>query len=118
MPSFYCIRHKASGELMPTLKNGRGYTYWNPLDSEWSDDCSTKTPRLFLTLEHAKGVVAKWAGYRRRVYPTRPLATFSELMQHTSVVDPDFVVRKSSELEIIEIDLRIINDRYQPTGSS
>src|SRR5271155_6022156 len=27
---FYVIRHRATGELMPQPKNGRGYSHWNP----------------------------------------------------------------------------------------
>lgn len=27
---YYVIRHKATGELMPELKRGRGYSWWNP----------------------------------------------------------------------------------------
>ena len=31
---YYMIRHKASGEFMPIMKRGRGYTHWNPSNPE------------------------------------------------------------------------------------
>lgn len=55
----YVIRHKKTGRLMPLASSNRGYTYWDPYDSE-SLVRMENVPRL-LSLRAAKGAVAAWA---------------------------------------------------------
>lgn len=107
MPHFYAIQHVASGELMPVLKNGRGYTHWNPGSPLWYSDCSTNTPRLFTTLKHAKGSVARWAGYRLKV-----LTSVGILGQRVWADSPDAVVRRSRDLRIVSAQVSISGELY------
>lgn len=102
---YYAIMHEASGELMPVMKNGRGYTYWNPGSNLWDASCSTGTPRLFSTHKHAAGAVAKWAGYKLKV-----LRSLDGDQWGTHwVLSPDHIPRSSKELKIITVDLSCIS---------
>lgn len=92
---------------MPALKNGRGYTHWNPGSDLWYPECSTGTPRLFHTLKHAKGSVARWAGYRLKV-----LTSVGILGPGIWVDSPTAVIRHSSELRIVSVHVSISGELH------
>jgi hypothetical protein len=58
--TYYVIKHVATGELMPQMKRGKGYTHWNP-DTKSIPDQSLGIPRLFSTIKSAKLSIIQWA---------------------------------------------------------
>lgn len=59
---YYLIKHLASGEFMPQMKRGRGYTHWNPSSAVEASN-KTNVPRLLVSEEQAKRVIKMWAIY-------------------------------------------------------
>lgn len=56
---YYVIRHKATGELMPQMKRGRGYSSWNPTSAD-KVYAITNVPRIIFGLRTAKRIVSLW----------------------------------------------------------
>jgi hypothetical protein len=60
----YAVRHKATQQLMPLMKRGRGYSSWNPataVEGERQVYASTDIPRLLSSERAAAKVIAAWA---------------------------------------------------------
>ncbi len=101
---FYMIRHKASGEFMPELKKGSGYTHWNPSSIE-----SIKgrkligTPRLFRSLKHANGSISRW-----NTQPNSRVKYVSDPYGEDVINDIKPDGRKEEDLEVIEVKIEEI----------
>lgn len=101
--SFFIIKHKASGEIMPML--GRGSTYWEPVVSSRMSEKQKKkhlhTPRLFARKSDAANSIRWWAEGRWRNDPEDGMPI--------KVQDQGLaVLRRPSQLEIIEVELKEI----------
>lgn len=61
--TYYIIRHKATRQVMPLMKRGRGYTSWNPSSTKEEDKVfsATDLPRLIWSKEKAKRVISVWS---------------------------------------------------------
>ena len=58
---YYLIRHKATGEFMPELKRGRGYSHWNPSSENGINPKRyTGAPRLLPSIRMAKQCISQW----------------------------------------------------------
>jgi len=60
---YYVIRHKASGEFMPQLKRGRGYSHWNPSKETTIENLKKKltgVPRLLPSRRVAHRCIVQW----------------------------------------------------------
>ena len=58
---YYAIRHKTTGELMPLMKRGRGYSHWNPgTVDEIKVYAQTEIPRLLKSKRQAERVIIGW----------------------------------------------------------
>lgn len=100
---YYVIRHKATNELMPEMKRGRGYTHWNP--SIVSDKDKTvyelPTPRLIDTRRRAARIIIQWS-----VNPNayRGIST-NYYGEQDDIIDIKPDGRTKDDLEIVEADL-------------
>jgi hypothetical protein len=57
--TYYVIRHKATGELMPLMMRGRGYSHWNP-STQNKVYAIEDTPRLLKSEKQAHKVISGW----------------------------------------------------------
>lgn len=58
---YYGIRHKVSGKLMPQMKRGRGYSHWNPGNSNAHIVyAELNIPRLLKSEKQANTVINCW----------------------------------------------------------
>lgn len=102
---YYVIRHKASGELMPQMKRGRGYSHWhpgvNPLPSS-----SDNIPRIVHSLGKANRCISQW-----NTYPNGRTTT-SQSYHGDIDIFTDFKPdsRKKEDLEVVEIILKLVEE--------
>lgn len=103
---YYAIRHKASGQLMPQMKRGRGYSHWNPSnpDPEKKVYAIMPTPRLIDTRKRAMACLAQWAAMPNAKY-------FGHTDFETGYKEYDLATkrdgRKKEDLEVVKVELRI-----------
>jgi hypothetical protein len=99
---YYCIRHKATGELMPQAKRDRGYSHWNPNIPEHEFKKAIDVPRLISTRRKAARCISMWAANPNARH-------ISSVNSYTGEYDDDIDIkpdgRTASDLEIIEVDL-------------
>lgn len=102
---YYMIRHKATGEFMPELKRGRGYSHWNPSADYLQTISSSKytgAPRLLPTIRMAKQCIAMWNcvpnGYR-----SYKQGYFGDDGDAFTDIKPDG--RKKEDLEIVIVNI-------------
>jgi hypothetical protein len=100
--TFYVIRHKASGEVMPLIRRGRGYSWWNPaVKQESHPPFMIGIPRLFANQRNATKAIEQWL-----VFPNGRRKGYQD-----STGDWDEIVvskddgRKKSDLDIIKVRL-------------
>jgi hypothetical protein len=103
--SYFALRHKATGQLMPEFENGRGYSHWTPtadLQNTGNDSGMTGTVRLFATYKGADNARVAWArGIHERSY-TGP--TLEDLGGDDYVKARD-VGRTKDDLEVVPMVL-------------
>jgi hypothetical protein len=94
---YYIIRHRATGEIMPQMKRGRGYTHWNPNNpnKDMGRIVELCTPRLLTSAKQARRCIDAWA----------------MLPNATNDYDGDLKIgpddgRKNEDLEIVGVELR------------
>lgn len=97
---YYMIRHKASGEFMPQMKRGRGYSHWNPSNGELPKKI-TGCPRLLPSRKSASRVIIQWN--------SMPNARYSSYQSHGGDWDYGIDIkndgRKKEDLEIVEVNI-------------
>lgn len=57
--TYYVIRHKLSGQLMPLMLRGRGYSHWNPNINK-TVFSELPVPRLLNSRKQAERVISGW----------------------------------------------------------
>jgi hypothetical protein len=102
---YYAIRHKATLELMPQIKRGRGYSHWNPSKVQGSFLDGAKlvgVPRLLPSKRVAQRCIDQW-----NAIPNGRMG-----FDHEGEVELDIKSdgRKKEDLEIIEVELVISNE--------
>ena len=101
--TFFVIRHKATGKVMPQLRN-RGYTYWNPSSTNPMNNLVKKdlnTPRLFESYSRASKAIAQWNAQPN----ARSVVNISYYGSDQEHVDYTPDGRTKDDLEIIKIRL-------------
>lgn len=99
------IRHIATGEFMPELKRGRGYSHWNPSQDYLRTISSSKytgAPRLLATIRMAKQCIAQW-----NCLPNAKMGSRRDYFGEEDVdidIKPDG--RKKSDLEIVIVNIK------------
>lgn len=102
---YYLVRHKSSGEFMPELRRGRGYSHWNPGKYVTAEHLGRRkligVPRLFPNRGSAHRSIVQWnalpnsyAGYRSGAFNTE---------EFDIQIDNDG--RTKEDLEIVEVDI-------------
>lgn len=97
MIKLYCIRHKATGNLLP-IEFLTGGSYW--------DGEAGKAPRFFTSIRNARSFIAIWAkGEVSNVYDT----VSDGFREYTDKVGIEFKDkgRKKTDLEIIEARIEL-----------
>jgi hypothetical protein len=106
---YYMIRHKATGEFMPELKRGRGYTHWNPGKVDTATHLGRRkligTPRLFNSLRHANASIVQWNALPNAYngYKSGPFGTDE---YDTNITDDG---RKKDDLEVVMVSIEILH---------
>jgi len=99
--TYYIIRHKPSGEIMPAARSGAGYSHWNPTNKE-EFTAADNVPRLFETKERAFSVCRSWCkGKRTRSYDIDDLG---HAFYSGTIIIP-VSERKMSDLEVMEVSV-------------
>lgn len=97
--TFYLVRHVASGQFMPQMKRGRGYSHWNPAGNDVLHG-KEPIPRLLTSEKQARRVIAAWV-----LYPNASVKFFDGLCG----TEEDFNVkddgRKVEDLAIVKVEL-------------
>lgn len=102
---YYIIHHIATGEIMPELERGRGYTHWNPGKIPTTEVFRPRklkgVPRLFPSRRTAARAIAAWNAYPNSYngYTRSPVDDDYELQ-----IGKDDG-RKKEDLEVIEVDI-------------
>lgn len=95
---YYMIRHIASGEFMPELKRGKGYSHWNPATKS-IPETSIGVPRILPTKRRAEMVITQWVN--------NPNARMGGYTTYSGEDDYDIVTkpdgRKKEDLEVVEV---------------
>lgn len=101
------IRHKATGEFMPQLRRGRGYSHWNPAVKPTPEIFDKHTlvgvPRLLPDLHSAKAVITAWT--------FNPNAKINISQSYYGEQDEIFDIkpdgRKKEDLEAVEVTITL-----------
>jgi len=99
----FVIRHKATGKFMPLFRRNKGYSHWNPSNTEKKAHQETNHIRVFSNLVAAKIAYRSWfitqnaefAGY----------TTTDGEDDYTTIDKKDD--RKQEDIEIVEAELVI-----------
>lgn len=107
---YYMIRHKATGEFMPELRRGRGYSHWNPSKVDTATHLGRRkllgVPRLFPSRRTAWASIVQWNALPNAYngYKSGPFGT----EEYDTQIEDDG--RKKEDLEIVEVDIVEVND--------
>jgi hypothetical protein len=109
---YHLIRHKATGEFMPELERGRGYSHWNPAveptERRFRQRKLTGCPRLFSSRAKAIRSIAAWNAYPNSYMGFRA-GPFNTDDYEIQIKDDN---RKKEDLEVVEV---VILDRVEFT---
>jgi hypothetical protein len=104
---YYMIRHKATGEFMPELRRGRGYSFWNPGKKDTLEVFQKKkltgAPRLFGTRRIAHRAVVQWNALPN----CRMAMTMSYEGEEDYSVDIRSDGRSKEDLEVVEVNIEV-----------
>lgn len=110
---YYLIKHKATGEYMPELTRGRGYSHWNPAveptERRFRSRKLTGCPRLLSSRGKAARCIAAWNAYPNSYNGFRQ-GPFGDEEFDLQINDNDG--RKKEDLEVVEV---VIIDRMEFT---
>ena len=103
--TYYVIRHKATGELMPQSRRDRGYSHWNPNNPEHEFGLRLGVPRLIDTRRRAVRCIYAWAanpnGRRSLSAPSYYTGEQDDIVD----IKPDG--RKAEDLEVVEVEIHL-----------
>lgn len=104
MSTYFIIKHKATGKIMPQLV-GRGYTNWNPSHPDekqvWVD---ALVPRLFVSKRSAQVSAIHW--YRGAYVMHRSSGSWPDIEPSEDLEVVPQPHRKQGDLEIIPVELK------------
>lgn len=110
---YYLIRHKATGEFMPQLERGRGYSHWNPARHKTEEHFGRRkllgVPRLFATRGSAHRSIVQWNAVPNSYHGYRS-GPFNVDELEIKIEDDG---RSKDDLEIVEVDLKETGDAIQ-----
>ena len=115
---YYMVRHKASGEFMPELKRGRGYSFWNPGKTSTTEVFQkhkiTGSPRLFASRRIAHRVIVPW-----NALPNSRMAySVSYEGEEDYSIDIRQDGRSKDDLEIVEVDIEVRDESTRTTQAN
>jgi len=106
---YYMVRHKATGEFMPELRRGRGYTHWNPGKYETATHLGRKkligVPRLFPSRKSAIGTITQWNALPNAYAGFRSSGPFGSDEYETNTTNDG---RSKDDLEVVEVNIEEI----------
>lgn len=99
--TFWVIKHKPTGELMPLMKRNKGYTHWRPGNP---DDklYQISVPRLFSKKAYAKAAINWWLKGKTSMHVYRDSFSFDCDVEISTAQVPN---RKADDLEIVPVNL-------------
>lgn len=105
--SYYVIRHKATGQIMPLMKRGRGYSHWNPGNPKAPALTYALTvPRMLTTPEQAERCIRQWACAPNKTEKiVHSFGTWHDEVDVIEDIKPDG--RQKSDLEIVIVILTV-----------
>jgi len=105
---YYMIRHKATGEFMPELRRGRGYSHWNPAKVDTASHFGRRkligTPRLFSSRGSAYRAIVQWNALPNSYNGYRAGPFGSD--EYETQIKPDG--RSKDDLEVVEVNIVIV----------
>lgn len=101
----FVIRHKASGELMPLMRRGKGYSHWNPGNQKYVIQAQTDTPRILLSKKQAQGVINQWNAIPNGKMHYSSPSWYNPDGDESMDIKPDG--RRKEDLEIVPAKLEI-----------
>lgn len=105
--SYWVIRHKKTGEIMPQSKSGAGYSYWEP--GEKGSGFLYEIPRLFTSRQAARAAAKFWSkgtAYKKGGHLVQDPSSFG-LDISPVVIQYKDAGRKARDLEVLEIELTV-----------
>lgn len=101
------IRHKATGEFMPQLKRGRGYSHWNPSKDNTLDvfvRSLVGVPRLLASRRQALKCISQWNAMPN----SKQYYSISYEGVEDYSVDIKSDGRSKDDLEVIEVNIEVV----------
>ena len=101
---YWCVRHIATGQLMPQARRNRGYSHWNPAHPEHEFIGALDVPRLLTSKRSAERVIAGWAALpngRNTQHQTTADGEWDDIVDFTDDG------RTAGELEPVRVTLRL-----------
>ena len=101
---YYMVRHKASGEFMPQMRRGKGYSHWNPTTGKLPV-LAIGVPRLISSRRQASRIISQWNSMPNTAYYPRQEGEY----------DLDFKAdgRKKEDLEVVEVNIEEVKYESQ-----
>ena len=110
--TLYALRHVATGQIMPQMKRGRGYSHWNPAkvlaETLYS---ATNIPRLLTSLKQARKCRQLWSQYPNAATTKYETAMYGGGKVGDMLTKSDG--RKLDDLEIVAVYV-VFNDVNEP----
>lgn len=106
---YWMIRHVATGEFMPELRRGRGYSHWNPGKVETVTHLGRRkligTPRLFPSQSAANRSIVQWNALPNAYngYKSGPFGTD----EYDTQIEDDG--RKKEDLEAVMVTIEVLH---------
>lgn len=108
--TYYGIRHKATGELMPQLKKDKGYSHWNPSHPEHEVIAKTLGfPRILQSRRQAIKCIIQWAANPNAEMGYRSESAYG-FISDDQELKSKFDGRKKEDLEVVEFTLELIDN--------
>lgn len=101
----YLIRHKATGEIMPSYRGGRGYSHWNP-NSTVVVAAEVTGWRLLKDAKQANKIIKIWST-QPNIYRNYDNNSEKETLQ----IRNDG--RKEEDLEVVAVEVKEILRSHQ-----
>jgi len=104
---YFMIRHKTTGEFMPELVKGRGYSFWNPTREDtlniFTKKKLTGCPRIFASRRKAHRSIVQWNAMPNSRWHTT--VSFEGHEDEAVDIKPDG--RSKDDLEVVEVNIEV-----------
>ena len=109
--TYYAIRHRATGQLMPQSRRNRGYSHWNPSADHKFDQALT-VPRLLENERTAQRCIAQWA-----VCPNGKRSGYQSFYdgEWEETIDFKDDGRKRDDLEAVRLKITVVEKKRVTT---